>query len=425
MPTFLAHVGTVVFVQLVSLLLVPIMVWFERKGSAYMQDRTGPNRAAVLGIRLGGLIHTIADVIKLIFKEDVTPPQVNRFYFALAPFLSMMIALMVFIVIPVADDLVIGGNVLHWQGLKIDAGLLWIFAVSSLGVVAIVLAGWGSNNRYAMLGGIRSTAQMVSYELSLGLAVVGILMVFGTLDLNRIVQQQGRLLFGFLPMWGVVVQPLACILFMIAAVAECNRTPFDLPEGESEIVGFHVEYSSLKFALFFMAEYVAMVVSAALTATLFFGGWQIPWLPTEVLERNATTVLLITCAAVLFLSLVLALVCLRWSRRLKRLYVDARRREGDFWAIVLFAQAALALLVGVLMLSNPLAGIGPAIFTRVAQLVMFLGKVTFFAFLFIWIRWTLPRFRYDHLMGFGWKSLLPLALINIAATAVVLRILGR
>jgi NADH-quinone oxidoreductase subunit H len=332
---------------------------------------------------------------------------------------------MIFAVIPIADDLVVGDSVLHLQALKINAGLLWIFAIASLSVVAVIVAGWGSNNRYALLGGMRASAQLVSYELALGLSVVGILMVFGTLDLNRIVQGQGKLLFGFLPMWGVVVQPLAAILFMTAAVAEVNRTPFDLPEGESEIVGYHVEYSSLKFALFFMAEYVNAAVSAALTTTLFFGGWQIPWLPTGALEQNASSVLVVTCGAVAVLSLALAYVCRRWSTRLKRLYADTRRREADFWGTLLLAQALALLVVGGYVLTHPLAGIAPAVFARIAQFGMFVGKMTFFSFLFIWLRWTLPRFRYDQLMNLGWKNLLPLALLNIAATGVVLRLLGK
>ncbi len=425
MATFLAHAVTAALVWIVSLLMIPIMVWFERKGSAYIQDRTGPNRAAVLGIRMGGLLHTIADVLKLVFKEDVTPPQVSRFYYALAPMLSMTIALLSFVVIPIADDMQVGAQILHWQGLKIDAGLLWVFAVTTLGVLAIILAGWGSNNRYAILGGMRASAQMVSYELALGTAVIGILLVYGSLDLNRIVQQQGNLLFGFLPMWGIVVQPLAGILFLTAAIAEVNRTPFDLPEGESEIIGYHVEYSSLKFALFFMAEYVNVVVSAALTTTLFFGGWQIPWLPTAVLEQHASTVLSITCAGLVLVSIALALICLRWSVRLQALYRDARRHEGKVWAIVLFAKAGFILAVGIFFLAHPLHGIGPAVFARFAQFGMFLGKVVFFAFLFIWIRWTLPRFRYDQLMRLGWKNLLPLALANIVITVFVLRWLGR
>ncbi len=425
MPTFLAHAGTAILVWAFELSMIPVLVWFERKASAYMQDRTGPNRAAIAGIRLGGIIHTIADVVKLVFKEDLTPPHVNRFYYSLAPFLSMMIALLTFAVIPLADDMAAGGHILHWQAVKIDAGLLWIFAIASLGVLAIILAGWGSNNRYALLGGMRATAQMVSYELSLGLSVVGILMVFQTLDLNQIVQEQGRLLFGFLPMWGVLVQPLAAVLFMTAAIAECNRTPFDLSEGESEIVGYHVEYSSLKFALFFMAEYVNVVVASGITVTLFFGGWQIPWLPTETLETHARAVLLVMLAAAAVLTFVLALLSLRWSRRLKQLYKDARRREGDFWATVLFVVAALCAGGALVLVANPLTGIAPAVFARIAQLGMFIGKVVFFSFLFIWVRWTLPRFRYDQLMNLGWKSLLPLALANVAVTGVVLRLLGR
>jgi NADH-quinone oxidoreductase subunit H len=425
MGGFIANAGTAVLVWLFQLMMIPVLVWFERKVSAFMQDRTGPNRAAIAGIRLGGVVHTLADVVKLVFKEDTTPTQANRFYFNLAPVMAMMVALTTFAVIPVADDLRLGSTTLHWQAVKIDAGLLWIFAISSLGVLAVIFAGWGSNNRYAMLGGMRSTAQIVSYELALGMSVIGILMIFGTLDLNTIVQQQGTLLFGFLPKWGIVVQPVAAVVFMIAAVAEVNRTPFDLPEGESEIVGYHVEYSSLKFALFFMAEYVNVVVASGVLTTLFFGGWQIPWLPTPALEEHARSVLLVTCGSVAVLTTALALVSLRWSKSLKRLYTDPRRREGDFWAAVLFVIAVLALAVGAVAIVVPMGPTAAAIFARIAQLGIFLGKVVFFSFCFIWVRWTLPRFRYDQLMSLGWKSLLPLALANIAATAIALRWLGR
>jgi NADH-quinone oxidoreductase subunit H len=218
---------------------------------------------------------------------------------------------------------------------------------------------------------------------------------------------------------------VAAVVFMIAAVAEVNRTPFDLPEGESEIVGYHVEYSSLKFALFFMAEYVNVVVASGVLTTLFFGGWQIPWLPTPALEEHARSVLLVTCGSVAVLTTALALVSLRWSKSLKRLYTDLRRREGDFWAAVLFVIAVLALAVGAVAIVVPMGPTAAAIFARIAQLGIFLGKVVFFSFCFIWVRWTLPRFRYDQLMSLGWKSLLPLALANIAATAIALRWLGR
>ncbi len=422
---FLASAGTAVVVWAVELSMIPVLVWLERKGSAFMPDRTGPNRAAVLGIRLGGLIHTIADVIKLVFKEDVTPRQVYRFYYTLAPMIAMGVALLTFGVIPIADDLPVKGALLHWQVLKIDAGLLWIFAVASLGVLAIIFAGWASNNHYAILGGLRSSAQLVSYELALGLSAIGVVMAFGTLDLNGIVESQGRLLFGFLPEWGVVVQPLAAILFIVAAIAECNRTPFDLPEGESEIIGYHVEYSSLKFALFFMAEYVNIVVAAALTTTLFFGGWQIPWLPTRAIEEHAGIVAPVALGVAAAVALVLAFLCLRWSGRLRRLYDDARRNEGAFWAVVLILVTLAAAAGAFYTFAHPLAGTGAAIFARILQFGAFMAKVVFFSFAFIWVRWTLPRFRYDQLMALGWKNLLPLALANVAVTGVVLHWVGR
>lgn len=422
---FIASAGTAVLVWAFELSMIPVLVWLERKASAFMQDRTGPNRAAILGVRLGGLIHTFADVLKLVFKEDVTPRQVNRFYYTLAPMIAMGVALLTFGVIPIADDLPLRDAVLHWQVLKIDAGLLWIFAIASLGVLGILFAGWASNNNYAILGGLRSSAQMVSYELALGLSAIGIVMVFGTLDLNRIVQEQGRLLFGFLPKWGIVVQPLAGILFIVAAIAECNRTPFDLPEGESEIIGYHVEYSSLKFALFFMAEYVNIVVASALTATLFFGGWQIPWLPTESIEAHVGIVAPAALAITAVVTLVLMILSIGWSRRLRRLYDDARRNEGAFWAVVLGVVTVVAAAGALYTFTHPLAGIGPAVFARLLQFGVFVGKVVFFAFFFIWVRWTLPRFRYDQLMGLGWKNLLPLALANVAVTGFVLHWIGR
>jgi NADH-quinone oxidoreductase subunit H len=417
--------GRAVLIWAIQLSFLPLLIWFERKASAYIQDRTGPNRAAILGIRMGGIVHAIADVVKLVFKEDVVPSGARRFYYFFAPFAAMMVALMTFAVIPFADTLHLGGREIPMQVLRINPGLLWVFAVASFGVFGIVFAGWGANSKYPLLGGIRSSAQLVSYELSLSLSVMGLLMIFGTLDLNRIVQGQGKLLFGFLPMWGILVQPLAAVLFIVAALAETNRIPFDLPDADSEIVGYHIEYSSMKFALFFMAEYVNIVVASGLITTLFFGGWQIPWLPTGTLIHHAQAVVLVVLGLLVLLSGVLLPAARRWSRRLKRLYADARRHEADFWTAVLAGQAALALALAGWFWTHPLGVTGATVAAAVLQFATFLIKVTIFGFAFIWIRWTLPRFRYDQLMRLGWKGMLPLALLNILVTGAVVLLVGK
>lgn len=409
----------------VQLSLIPLLIWFERKASAFIQDRTGPNRAAILGVRMGGIVHAIADVVKLVFKEDITPSRVRLFYYLVAPFIAMMVALMTFAVIPFADHLRIGQHVIPMQVLRINPGLLWVFAVASFGVFGVVFAGWGANSKYPLLGGIRASAQMISYALTLALSVLGLIMIFQTLDLNRIVQGQGNLLFGFLPMWGVVVQPLAAVLFMASALAETNRNPFDLPDADSEIVGYHIEYSSMKFALFFMAEYVNIVVASGLTVSLFFGGWQIPWLPTETLRANAQTAVLVALGSLILISLVLLPPARRWHRQLRDLYSDARRHEANFWTVVLLAQALGALAAIGWFWTHPLNDTGAAVATAVLQFVTFMAKVTFFGFAFVWVRWTLPRFRYDQLMSLGWKGMLPLALLNIFLTGAVVLLVAR
>ncbi|MBN2384794.1 NADH-quinone oxidoreductase subunit NuoH [bacterium] len=259
--------------------LLPLFIWLERKGSAYIQDRRGPNRAAVLGFTLGGLFHVVADVIKMFFKEDIVPAKANSVLHTLAPVMVIIPALLTFAVIPFGDMIRLGNRVINLQVAPLNVGILFIFAISSLGVYGIFLAGWASNNKYSLLGGLRSAAQMISYELTLGLSVIGLLMIYQAVDLQVIVQKQGTLLGGFLPAWGIVLQPLAFILFIVSGLAEVNRNPFDLPEGESELVaGYHTEYSGLKFAMFYTAEYLNMIVMAALITTLFFGGWQVPFL---------------------------------------------------------------------------------------------------------------------------------------------------
>ena len=417
--------GRAALIWIVQLSLIPILIWFERKVSAYMQDRTGPNRAHILGIRLAGVIHNIADVVKLFFKEDITPSGVHRFYYLLAPFIAMMIALMTFAVVPFADTLQLGKLAIPMQVFSHSAGILWVFAIGSFGVFGIIFAGWGANNKFSLLGGIRSSAQLISYELTLSLSIMGLIMIFGTLELNEIVRGQSGLLFGFIPMWGIILQPIGAIIFITSVIAETNRNPFDLPEAESEIVGYHVEYSSMKFALFFMAEYVNIVVASGVMTSLFFGGYGLPWLPTEKLIEHAQPVLLGLLALHVLLALVLFIPCRRWSKRLKELYVDARRHEADFLTVVLLLIGLGALGGIAFVVTNPLSGYAPNIVAAVVQFATFLGKVSFFGFFFVWVRWTLPRYRYDQLMNLGWKAMLPISLANLLLTGLVLLLVDR
>jgi len=315
------------------LLTVAYMTWVERKVIADFQVRLGPTRVGPYG-----LLQPIADGMKLMFKEDLTPGQVDRVLYVLAPSLSIIPAFIAFAVIPFGDTTTLFGLLskpvpLHIT--DINVGILFVFGVASLGVYGIVLAGWSSNNKYSLLGGLRASAQLISYELPMGLSVVGVLMLTGSLSLVDIVRAQEGVYawrgIPLLPRWFIFSQPLGFCIYLCCALAETNRAPFDLPEAETELVaGFHTEYSSMKFAMFFMAEYANMITVSALAATLFLGGWLGPIAPSPV------------------------------------------------W---------------------------------------FIGKVFLLLFLFIWLRATLPRFRYDQLMHFGWKRLLPLALLNIAVTA--------
>ncbi len=282
----------VAFSAFVPLCFVAVCVWMERRGAGYFQDRSGPNRAGIFGFRAAGLVQNLADGIKLAFKEDVISDHIkHKFFFVIAPIIVFFTAIVSFAVVPFADTLVLDGKSYIMQGIPFDLGILWFLALAGFSVYGIILAGWSSSNKYGILGGLRSAAQVISYEIPMGLAIVSLLVVYGTVNLNEMAQFQGKLLFGFIPMWGAVLQPLGMVIFIIAAFAECNRTPFDLAEGESEIVaGFHVEYSAMKFAVFFMGEYVAMFASSAIIVTLFFGGYQIPFLSTETLINLAKPV---------------------------------------------------------------------------------------------------------------------------------------
>ncbi|MFN0150514.1 MAG: complex I subunit 1/NuoH family protein [bacterium] len=405
---------------MLPLSLIPLLIWFERKGAAFIQDRTGPNRAAILGVRLGGIVHNFADVVKLITKEDIVPAHVNRFLFVLAPMVAMSVALLTVAVIPLADTLAIFGREIPMQAAPLNAGILYLLAISSFGVYAVVLAGWASNNAYSLLGGIRASAQMISYELTIGLSIVGIIMIFGSFDMNTIVRGQSGEILGILPKWGIFLQPVGFLLFLVSAFAETNRNPFDLPEGESEIIGYHVEYSSMKFALFFMAEYAHMVVASAVTATLFLGGWQVPYFTTQELKDHAGVLVPASCALAAVAGIGILILSRRYSRTLHREYRDLRSREGDVFTVA----AALLILAGgagfAVTISSTLPDWAPPVFAVLAQIGSFSVKLLVLTFLFVWVRWTLPRFRYDQLMALGWKGMIPLAFANVLVTAVAI-----
>lgn len=416
----------VLFFVLFPLTLVPLLVWLERKVSALIQDRPGPNRAAIGFVRLGGLIHLIGDTFKMLSKETIIPRNVHLFHYLLAPVIIAAVALVILPIVPFADVINLPGRQVVMQALNLDAGILWYFAMTSLMVYGVVLAGWSSNNKYALLGGVRSSAQLISYELPLGLSVIGLIMTFGTVHLNEMVVQQGELLFGFLPKWGIFIQPLAAIIFIVCAFAETNRAPFDLAEGESELVaGFHTEYGGMLFGTFFMAEYVAMVVASAMIATLFFGGWQIPYLPTERLIELAPVLSQVSLGGAALFLFLLAFLSFRWYKRSEGEFNDIRDKEGLIYAgvLALAGLGALAVLGALLVLGFPQAWGGP-LFAASAQMGALIAKILMLCIFFIWVRWTLPRFRYDQLMFLGWKSLLPLALANIFLTGMIIFLTG-
>jgi NADH-quinone oxidoreductase subunit H len=258
-----------------------LAAWVERKESALMQDRIGANRASIFGLRMIGLFQPFADAIKMIFKEDFTPSFSKKFLHTIAPFLSFFFVAITISAIPFGDTIRIGGQTIKLQILDINVTLLFVLAMMSLGIYGIIVAGWASNNRFTLLGGMRGAAQLISYEVALGLSLIGLIMIYPTLQLSSIVHFQGDLIFGFIPKWGIFLQPLGFIIFLFAGLAETKRVPFDLPEGESEIIGFFTEYSGIKWGLFMMTDFMEIIIISTLITTLFFGGWQVPWLSAD------------------------------------------------------------------------------------------------------------------------------------------------
>jgi len=416
--------GTIIALVVTSLLSlgsVPILVWMERRVAAFIQDRLGPNRSNIFGFRIGGIVQSFADMLKLIVKEEFYPKHIKfKFYYMLAPAIVFGASYLTFAVIPFSDTLLTDKGLSVVQLLPIELGILWFIALAGLSIYGIILAGWSSHNKYGMLGSLRATSQVISYEVSMGLAIVSMLLTYGTIYLNGMVDFQGGLLWGFLPAWGILMQPLAGIIFIITAFAETNRAPFDVAEGESEIVaGYHTEYSAMKFALFFMGEYVAMAASSALIVTMFFGGYHLPWLDSATLLESPKIVL--TIIGIVLIPLIGGMIYwMRRNNRISGINEPQRTRETKILTIIL-ALTLLGLELGVLALLN--ADMTNQISSYIAttiQILTFVIKVFMMNFVFIWVRWTLPRFRYDQIQRLGWNILLPLAIANIIITAIVI-----
>ena len=330
----------VVSVFLVSLLIAMYSTYAERKVAAFMQDRLGPNRAGPFGI-----LQPLADGLKMFMKEEIIPDVSNKFLFILGPSLAMLTACMTSAVIPWGKGLTIDGVFYPIQVTDVNIGILYIFGVMSIGVYGIMIGGWASNNKYSLLGAMRASSQMISYEIAMGLAIISLVMMTGTLSVREISEQQAG---GH---WNVFYQPLGFLIFLICAFAETNRAPFDLPECETELVGgYHTEYSSMKLGFYLFAEYINMFISSAIISTLYFGGYNMPFVG-------------------------------RWIH-------------------------------------------DPNILSMVGTVFLF-TKIFFFIFFFMWVRWTLPRFRYDQLMNLGWKKLIPISIINIFITGLVMWFMGK
>ncbi len=361
----LLQAAPVAFIMFVVLNFCGLLTWVERKQSAIMQDRIGANRASIFGIRVLGLLHPLADAIKMLTKEDFMPARADRLLFKLAPFVSVFFALGAFASIPFGDTLKIFGREIELQAVTLNVGVLYVLAMLSLGVYWLMMAGWASANNFSLLGGQRAAALMISAEIAIGASIMGVVMVSGSLNMQDIARAQGLPLlpqyFGqWIPAWGIVTQPLAFFLFLTAGIAATKRIPFDMPEGESEIIGYFVEYSGMKFGMFAMADFLETVVIAGMTTALFLGGWQVPYLAASGFAFP-------------------------WGQTV------------------------------------PL----PHLLVAGLQVGAFLTKVVALIWLLMLVRWTLPRFRYDQAMRLGWLGLFPLSILNIVLTGLVILLVGK
>jgi NADH-quinone oxidoreductase subunit H len=395
-PLLVVVLPKVVILLFVLLTALAYLTWFERKVVAHIQSRWGPYRVGP-----HGLLQPLADGVKFLFKEDVTPAGADKFAYFLAPFLAMALAITSIAVIPFGPSgLKIFGQATPTGITNLNIGLLILFAITSMGVYGVALAGWASNSKYPLLGGLRSSAQMISYELALTMSVVGVILMAGTFNLSEIVISQQGFQWGFLPRWNLIAGPfpqvLGFFLFFTAAVAETNRAPFDLAEAESELVaGFHTEYASFKFAMFFMAEYASMITVSCLATILFFGGWLSPFPQTSLFSWTHY----IPAAAFALAGLALFAHGVRY--------------------LTVFGRVVLPVLGVVLLGLGVLFGL-PGVIDLVQGPFWFLLKIATFLFIYVWARGTLPRFRYDQLMNFGWKVLLPISILNVVITSLAI-----
>ena len=347
--------GRVAFAMLFVVNVAAILGWVERKQSAIMQDRIGANRASIFGFRVLGLFHPIADAIKMLTKEDFMPARADRFLFQLAPFVSVFFGLVAFASIPFGDTLRVAGREIPLQAVTLNVGVLYVFAMLSLGVYGVMMAGWSSANNYALLGAQRAAALMISAEIAIGASIMGVVMWYGSLDLMDIVRGQGALLFGWIPKWGIVTQPLAFVIFVTAGIAATKRIPFDMPEGESEIIGYFIEYSGMKFGMFLMTDMVETTVLAGLCTSLFLGGWQVPYLFADGflfpwgtvvgLSPLAVTVLQVGSFVTKVAVMIFFLMLIRWT--LPRFRYDQLMTLG--WKVLFPLSLANIAVTGVLV----------------------------------------------------------------------------
>ncbi len=419
----LVAVFSLILGALLALLTIPVLVWLERRIASLIQDRLGPNRTNIFGFRLGGVVQSFADVVKLLLKEEYYPSHIKmgRWLFMLAPVITFSAALLAFMVIPFADTLNIGDEALRIQALPVDFGVLWYLAIGAVGVLGVVYGGWLSHNKYALLGAARAGSMVVSYELPLGLSVLALVVTYNTVDFNAMVQWQSGTFFGFLPAWGILVQPLGGIILIIALFAETNRNPFTVAEGESEIVaGYMTEHTAMKFAMYFMGEYVAMNSASAVIITMLFGGYQLPWVSTEMLLTHFSSFAL----AVMVVLPVLVGIIIKWMRKNNTVRGSVSTDGGRGFETKVLSSALIIMTLfieGVFIylgffteniLANTLA-------VALFQIMVFVVKLMLFNIFFIIIRWTVPRFRYDQVQRLGWYYLLPLALLNLLVTAII------